>query len=46
VPTDASWVGLSEVTVTGDDLVLIERDNRTGDFAANRCPCNIPVSAR
>jgi hypothetical protein len=33
VPADASWVGLSEVTVTGDDLVLIERDNRTGDFA-------------
>lgn len=34
VPTDASWVGLSEITATGDDLVLIERDNLTGDFAA------------
>jgi hypothetical protein len=34
LPADASWVGLSEVTLTGDDLVLIERDNRTGDFAA------------
>jgi hypothetical protein len=33
LPAAASWVGLSEVTVTGDDLVLIERDNRTGDFA-------------
>lgn len=33
VPENASWVGLSEVTVAGDDLVVIERDNRTGDFA-------------
>jgi hypothetical protein len=34
-PTSA-WVGLSEVTaVPGtDDLIVIERDNRTGDFAA------------
>lgn len=31
----ATWVGLSEVTaVPGtDDLIVIERDNRTGDFA-------------
>jgi hypothetical protein len=33
VPANASWAGLSEVTLTGDDLVVIERDNRTGDFA-------------
>ncbi|MEM9388274.1 MAG: esterase-like activity of phytase family protein [Pseudomonadota bacterium] len=34
VPEDAAWVGLSEISVAPDgDLVLIERDNRTGDFA-------------
>lgn len=35
-PANATWVGLSEITeVPGtDDFVLIERDNRTGDFAA------------
>lgn len=34
VPDAASWSGLSEITRTGDgDYVLIERDNRTGDFA-------------
>jgi hypothetical protein len=33
VPENASWSGLSEVTSIGRDLVLIERDNRTGDFA-------------
>jgi hypothetical protein len=34
VPEHASWVGLSEITRTPrGDYVLIERDNRTGDFA-------------
>ncbi len=33
-PANASWVGLSEITeVPGGDYILIERDNRTGDFA-------------
>ncbi|MFH0343783.1 MAG: esterase-like activity of phytase family protein [Chromatiales bacterium] len=33
-PMNASWVGLSEITkVPGGDYILIERDNRTGDFA-------------
>jgi hypothetical protein len=32
-PANAAWVGLSEITfVPGGDLMLIERDNRTGDF--------------
>jgi hypothetical protein len=34
-PGNASWVGLSEITevpVTGE-YIVIERDNRTGDFA-------------
>ena len=34
VPEHASWVGLSEITRTPrGDYVLIERDNRIGDFA-------------
>ncbi|HZD53507.1 MAG TPA: esterase-like activity of phytase family protein, partial [Woeseiaceae bacterium] len=34
-PENASWVGLSEIARGGDGTyVLIERDNRTGDFAA------------
>lgn len=34
VPMNASWSGLSEITRTKKgDYVLIERDNRTGDFA-------------
>jgi hypothetical protein len=34
-PENAAWVGLSEITeVPGtDDYIVIERDNRTGDFA-------------
>lgn len=33
-PEQASWVGLSEITALEDGSVLvIERDNRTGDFA-------------
>ncbi len=33
IPANASWVGLSEITRTPRGYVLIERDNRTGDFA-------------
>lgn len=33
-PENASWVGLSEITALGGgEFVLIERDNRTGDWA-------------
>ena len=32
VPPDASWVGLSEITRVDNGFVVIERDNRTGDF--------------
>ena len=33
-PENASWVGLSEISYVGDGYyLLIERDNRTGDFA-------------
>lgn len=34
IPDNASWSGLSEITDAGDgNYVVIERDNRTGDFA-------------
>lgn len=33
VPPDASWVGLSEITTVPGGFIVIERDNRTGDFA-------------
>jgi phytase-like protein len=33
VPADASWVGLSEISAVPGGFVLIERDNRSGDFA-------------
>lgn len=34
LPTDASWVGLSEITRAPDgSYIVLERDNRTGNFA-------------
>ena len=34
VPANAAWAGLSEITAVDDgSYMLIERDNRTGDFA-------------
>ncbi|WP_244631247.1 esterase-like activity of phytase family protein [Aureimonas sp. ME7] len=32
-PAEGAWVGLSELTVSGDDAYLIERDNLIGDAA-------------
>jgi hypothetical protein len=32
LPQSASWVGLSEITRVGTSFIVIERDNRTGDF--------------
>jgi hypothetical protein len=32
LPSRASWVGLSEITRVGNAFIVIERDNRTGDF--------------
>lgn len=34
VPAEASWVGLSEITAVSGGYLVIERDNRTGDFAS------------
>jgi DNA-binding beta-propeller fold protein YncE len=32
-PASASWVGLSEISAVKRGYIVIERDNRTGDFA-------------
>jgi len=32
-PENAAWVGLSEITKVPGGYVILERDNRTGDFA-------------
>ncbi len=44
-PATASWVGLSEITAIRDGFVLIERDNRTGDFAALKTLVKVPFAA-
>lgn len=46
-PDDALWMGLSEITPVPDsnDFVLIERDNRTGDFAVWKTLVKIDGSA-
>ena len=30
---EKGWIGLSEITASGDDLIVIERDNQVGDDA-------------
>jgi hypothetical protein len=32
-PADTGWVGLSEITLYGDHVYIIERDNQIGDAA-------------
>jgi DNA-binding beta-propeller fold protein YncE len=45
-PANAAWVGLSEITLTpAGELVLIERDSRTGDFGVLKTLVLIPPSA-
>lgn len=46
VPPHASWVGLSEISRAPDgSYILIERDNRTGDFAALKQLVRVTPSA-
>jgi hypothetical protein len=46
LPTDPSWVGLLAITRSPDgDYVLIERDNRTGDFAELKTLVKVSVAA-
>ena len=44
---DAAWTGLSEITLTpdGQGLVLIERDNRSGDFGLLKTLVHVPLGA-
>lgn len=47
LPAGTSWVGLSEITYVPatNSLVLIERDNRTGDFAVLKTLVSVDVGA-
>jgi hypothetical protein len=43
VPPLAAWTGLSEITLLPDgDLLLVERDNLTGDFAELKTLVKVP----
>jgi DNA-binding beta-propeller fold protein YncE len=43
---DAAWTGLSEITVlTGGALMLVERDNLTGDFAGLKTLARVGANA-
>ena len=44
-PANASWVGLSEITLAQDSWILIERDNRTGDFGVLKTLAKVDVAA-
>jgi DNA-binding beta-propeller fold protein YncE len=45
-PVDAAWVGLSEITAAPDgSYVVLERDNRSGDFAELKTLVRIEPSA-
>ena len=46
LPANASWVGLSEITAAGEgQYILIERDNRTGDFTELKTLVSIDIDA-
>jgi hypothetical protein len=46
LPADAAWVGLSEITRAPDgSYVLIERDNRTGNFAELKTLVRVTLAA-
>ncbi|MGE0679468.1 MAG: esterase-like activity of phytase family protein [Candidatus Binatia bacterium] len=43
LPANASWIGLSEITLAPDDsYIVLERDNRTGDFAKLKTLVKVP----
>lgn len=44
-PPNAGWVGLSEITLVDGAWVLIERDNRTGDFGVPKTLVKVDVAA-
>lgn len=44
-PANAAWVGLSEITHVDGTVVLIERDNRTGDWAEIKTLTRVSLDA-
>ena len=44
-PDKGAWMGLSEITLHGDWVYIIERDNRIAGAAATKKLCRIPASA-
>jgi sugar lactone lactonase YvrE len=42
---ETGWMGLSEITVHGDMLYILERDNQIGDAARVKRVYSVPVSA-
>jgi hypothetical protein len=42
--SEAGWVGLSEITATGNDLYVIERDNLVGDAAKIKTLTKVSLS--
>ncbi|QYZ68620.1 esterase-like activity of phytase family protein [Neotabrizicola shimadae] len=42
---EGGWVGLSEITLSGDWVYLIERDNQVGENAGLKAITRVPVSA-
>jgi hypothetical protein len=44
-PQNATWVGLSEITLADGGWILIERDNRSGDFGVLKTLVRVPVGA-
>ena len=46
LPPLAAWTGLSEITLLpGGGLLLVERDNLTGDFAALKTLVRVAIRA-
>lgn len=43
-PVNATWIGLSEITLVDDGWILIERDNLTGDNGVFKKLVKLPLS--
>jgi hypothetical protein len=43
-PTEVGWVGLSEITVYGDHVYIVERDNQIGEMAKLKKLYRVAVS--
>ncbi len=43
--SDAAWMGLSDITVNGDWVYIVERDNQIGAAAATKKIYRVPVAA-